>query len=55
MEDKTLKELLPEFYKEYNLGADGGQSQSSVRVEVTKKIILYIPNFTARKKSCNQA
>jgi len=51
MEDKTLKELLPDFYKEYHLGDEGGLHQSSVRVEVTKNIILYIPNFTARRKA----
>jgi hypothetical protein len=51
MEDKTIKELLPGFYKQYNLGMDGGQSSSSVRVELTKKLILYIPNFAARRKA----
>ncbi len=51
MEDKTLKELLPEFYKEYGLGDEGGNNKSFVRIEVTKKIILYIPNFKARKKA----
>jgi hypothetical protein len=51
MEDKTIKELLPGFYKQYNLGMDGGQSSSSVRVELTKKLTLYIPNFTARRKA----
>ncbi|HUS01767.1 MAG TPA: hypothetical protein VMY77_08570 [Chitinophagaceae bacterium] len=51
MEDKTIRELLPAFYKQYNLGMDGGQSSSSVKVELTKKLILYIPNFTARRKA----
>lgn len=51
MEDKTIAELLPEFYKKYNLGTDGGQSSGSVRIELTKKIILYFPNFKARKKA----
>lgn len=51
MEDKTIKESLPEFYKKYNLGVDGGQSISSVKVEVTKEFVLYIPNFSARKKA----
>lgn len=51
MEDKTLKDLLPDFYKEYNLGEEGGNNKSSVRVEVTKKIVLYIPNFKARRKA----
>jgi len=51
MEDKTLKELLPEFYKEYNLGEEGGNYKSSVRIEITKKIVLYIPNFKARRNA----
>ena len=50
MEDKTLKELLPEFYSEHNLGMEGGKYEANVRVEMTKKIVFYIPNFTARKK-----
>jgi hypothetical protein len=51
MADSTIRELLPEFYSQYNLGMDGGQSSPYVRVEITKHIILYIPNFTARKKA----
>lgn len=51
MNDKTIRELLPGFYKEYNLGMDGGQSSSSVRIELTKNLTLYIPNFTARRKA----
>jgi hypothetical protein len=51
MEDKTLAELLPDFYKKYGLGQDGGQGSSIVRIELTKKIILYFPNFNARKKA----
>ena len=51
MEDKTLKALLPGFYKEYNLGDEGGKNSSSVRVELTKKIIIYIPNFEARRRA----
>ena len=48
-EDKKLSDLLPEFYSKYGLGPDGGQTSSSVRIELTKNIILYIPNFKARK------
>ena len=51
MEDKTIRELLPEFYKEYDLGADGGSNISSVKIEVTKNFTLYIPNFKARRKA----
>src|SRR5437870_445016 len=51
MGDKTLRELLPEFYKENNLGMEGGMNNASVRIEMTKKIVLYFPNFPARKKA----
>lgn len=51
MEDKTIKELLPDFYKQYDLGDDGGKSKSSVRIEFTKNFSLYIPNFEARRKA----
>src|SRR5260221_1496557 len=51
MDNKTVAELLPGFYKEYNLGMEGGKTSSSVRIEMTKKLVLYFPNFTARKKA----
>lgn len=51
MGDKTLRELLPEFYKENNLGMEGGNNSASVRIEMTKNFVLYFPNFTARKKA----
>ncbi len=47
----TPHELLPVFYQQYNLGPDGGQSIPYVRVEITKKIVIYFPNFGARKKA----
>jgi hypothetical protein len=50
MEDKTLRELLPGFYSDHNLGMEGGANDPAVRIEFTKKIILYFPNFPARKK-----
>ena len=50
-DDKTPFELLPVFYKQYNLEYDGGQSLPYVRIELLKKIIVYIPNFKVRKKA----
>ena len=49
--NNTPKELLAEFYKNYNLGDDGGQSSSHVRIELTKNFYFYIPNFDARRKA----
>lgn len=51
MEDKTLRELLPGFYDAHNLGMEGGKYEANVRVEMTKKIVFYFPNFSARKKA----
>lgn len=48
---QTPRELLPVFYKQYNLGNDGGDSSAYVRVEFTQKIVLYFPNFDARRKA----
>jgi len=51
MSDKTPGELLPEFYKENNLGMEGGNKSASVRIEIAKNFVLYFPNFAARKKA----
>jgi hypothetical protein len=50
-ETRTPRDLLPAFYKQYELGEDGGQSSPHVKIEVTKKISLYFPNFPARRKA----
>lgn len=50
-EIKTPRELLPGFYKQYRLNDDGGQSSPYVKVEFTKKIYLYFPNFAARRNA----
>lgn len=51
MSNKTIEELLPEFYEENNLGAEGGMNSSSVRIEMAKNLVLYFPNFSARRKA----
>ena len=48
---QTPRDLLPAFYRQYQLGDDGGQSSAYVRIELTKKISLYFPNFDARRKA----
>jgi hypothetical protein len=48
---QTPRELLPAFYKQYGLGPDGGDSCPFVRIEITKRIVLFIPNFKARRKA----
>jgi len=49
--EKTPKELLDKFYKDYNLPPDGGQSDSRVKIEAFKGFHFFIPNFDARKKA----
>lgn len=51
IDKQTPRQLLPEFYKQYDLNDDGGESSPFVRIEFTKKIILYFPNFDARRKA----
>lgn len=47
----TPKELLPAFYKKYNLQTDGGEKDSKVKIEFTKNIYIYIPNSDTRRKA----
>jgi hypothetical protein len=47
----TPRELLPAFYKQYDLSDDGGQSSFYVKIEFTKKLFIYFPNFDARRKA----
>lgn len=46
----TPRELLPEFYRQYELGEDGGNQIPFVKIKITGRISLYIPNIEARKK-----
>ena len=48
--DKTISELLPQFYARYNLSNDGGQSKDRVRLEFGKHFSFYIPNWDARRR-----
>jgi hypothetical protein len=50
-EPQTPRDLLPAFYKQYNLGNDGGDDRPYVKVEFTPKIFVYFPNFDARRKA----
>lgn len=50
MDNITVKEALPVFYKNYNLPPDGGTNDASVKIELLKGFYMYIPNPDARKK-----
>ncbi len=51
MKDQTPGEILSKFYSDNNLDPDGGQSSSSVKIELTAKVYFYFPNFDARRKA----
>ncbi len=51
MDDKTPREILAHFYRENNLELDGGQSNPSVKIALTKNFHFYFPNFKARNKA----
>ena len=51
MDDRTPREILSKFYTDNNLDQDGGQSSSSVKIELTTKLHFYFPNFNARRKA----
>ena len=48
---QSPRELLPAFYHQYQLCNDGGHSSSYVKIEFTKRIFLFFPNFDARRKA----
>lgn len=51
MENALPADLLAEFYRASNLPADGGQSSPFVKIQLTKKIAVYFPNFESRRKA----
>lgn len=51
IERRTPREVLPEFYKQYGLDHDGGQASPYVKIEFSKRVFIYFPNFNARRKA----
>lgn len=49
IKQQTPRELLQQFYIDNNLGLDGGQKSSSVKIELTSNFNFYFPNFDARR------
>lgn len=49
--DTTPREILSKFYADNHLEQDGGQSLSSVKIEIGPKFHFYFPNFNARRKA----
>ncbi len=48
---QTPRELLNKFYKENNFGDDGGNSIPYVKIELTKNVSFYFPNFDQRRRA----
>ncbi|MES1181167.1 MAG: hypothetical protein ABUL44_00075, partial [Flavobacterium sp.] len=51
MTDETPREALSRFYAANRLGKDGGIAHASVRIELSRKVHMYYPNFNARRKA----
>lgn len=51
IDNQTPRELLNKFYSDNNLGVDGGENSSSVKIELTPRFHFYFPNFNARRKA----
>lgn len=51
MDNQTPREVLAKFYTDNHLDPDGGQSSSSVKIELTPRFHFYFPNFDARRKA----
>jgi hypothetical protein len=49
--EKTPRELLAQFYEKYGLGDDGGHSDNKVRIEISKNMYFYLPNWDERRRA----
>lgn len=48
---QTIGELLPIFHKQYNLGENGGINESKVKIEFTKYVYFFFPNWDERRRA----
>lgn len=51
MSDDAPRTILARFYTDNRLAPDGGLSSRSVKIELTRRIHFYFPNFEARRKA----
>jgi len=51
IDDTAPREILNKFYSDNHLEQDGGNSLSSVKIEMGSKFHFYFPNFNARRKA----
>lgn len=50
-DSKTPSDYLDAFYAQYNLGEEGGKDASYVKIEFSKFVRVYIPNWDDRRKA----
>lgn len=48
---QTIGELLPQFHQQYNLGQDGGINENKVKIEFSKYIFFFFPNWDNRRRA----
>lgn len=48
---QTIGELLPQFHQQYNLGEDGGINENKVKIEFSKYVYFFFPNWDNRRRA----
>jgi hypothetical protein len=49
--NRPISQLLPEFHQQYNLGEDGGINESKVKIEFSKYVYFFFPNWDDRRRA----
>lgn len=49
--DRPINQLLPAFHQQYNLGENGGINAGKVKIEFTKYIYFFFPNWDERRRA----
>lgn len=47
----TISQLLTQFYTQYNLGENGGMADNKVKIEFSKYIYFFFPNWENRRQA----
>lgn len=49
--NRPISQLLPEFHKQYSLGENGGIDENKVKIEFSKYIYFFFPNWDDRRRA----
>lgn len=49
--NRPISQLLPEFHQQYNLGEEGGINESKVKIEFSKYVYFFFPNWDERRRA----